>query len=360
MSFLRRYRQYDDLPLEKLVAEAERDRERRRRDLARVDVLDLARTERVDLPDSEVVNAAIAALRGPINLPPDRHASDLRSALAEDLRVDASRIVVGAGVSELVERTVAALARSASVAIPWPSHPLLPVAVERAGKKPLPIKREREEIVAAAKAGHDLLICNPDDPTGHYFCADELRAVSEALPPERLLVVDEALVDFQSAEPRDAVLRLTETRPVVCLRSFSKAFGLAGLRVGYAVLPPTYADRASALAPLLGVSVAAVAAARHALARRVLVEAYVEQVRRERERLSAELRRRRFEVAPSETNFLWVAPPDGDGTSFARRLDRLGIRVTPGVALGDGRRVRIAVRDRATSERLLQALDRID
>ena len=195
-----------------------------------------------------------------------------------------------------------------------------------------------------------------------FFTADFYGRLTglQALPPERLLVIDEALVDFQSAEPRDAVLRLTDTRPVVCLRSFSKAFGLAGMRVGYAVLPPTYADRASALAPLLGVSVAAVAAARHALARRVLVEAYVEQVRRERERLSAELRRRRFEVAPSETNFLWVAPPDGDGTSFARRLDRLGIRVTPGVALGDGRRVRIAVRDRATSERLLQALDRID
>lgn len=357
VGLLDRYRQYDDVPPEVLVAAAERRRERRRRALARAEVVDLSRTESPQMPDPEVVNAAIAALRGPINLPPDRHAAGLRSALAERLGVEAALIAVGHGISDLLERVLAHLAGSEEVAVTWPSHPLLPLAIERAGKKARPIERTSEALASAASAGCDLLICNPDDPTGHYFTSAQLAAVAQTLRGEQLLIVDEALIDYQRREHRDAVLRLSNRCNVVLLRTFSKAFGLAGLRIGYAVLPPTLAHRAGFVTPTLGVSAPAVAAATEALMRESWVEGQVGRIVAERERLARELRARGFDVSPSEANFLWVAKLGIDGRELARALERRAVRVASGAALGDRARVRIAVRDRAASDRLLSALD---
>jgi histidinol-phosphate aminotransferase len=112
------------------------------------------------------------------------------------------------------------------------------------------------------------------------------------------------------------------------------------------------------LEPDLGVSEISQAGALESLRRSDLLAKRVRTIARERERLTAALRQRQFDVSDSQANFLWVAHPTLDGAGLAARLERAGVIVAPGAALGEPRHVRIAIYDEASSTRLLAALDR--
>jgi histidinol-phosphate aminotransferase len=142
-------------------------------------------------------------------------------------------------------------------------------------------------------------------------------------------------------------------------RSFSKAWGLAGLRVGYALGAPGAEDLLAELEPDLGVSEVSQAGALEALKScSKLLAVRVGEVAEQRLRLTAALRERHFEVSDSEANFLWAAHAFVEGDELAARLTRAGILVAAGAALGEPRHVRIAVCDAAASDRLLAALDK--
>jgi histidinol-phosphate aminotransferase len=159
----------------------------------------------------------------------------------------------------------------------------------------------------------------------------------------------------------DSSLVLLEQYPqLLVFRSFSKAWGLAGLRVGYALGGPGSEELLAELAPDLGVSEISQAGAREAL--RSCSELVAERMRvisAERVALSTALRERHFEVTDSQANFLWVAHPTVDGGELVARLARAGVLVAGGDALGEPRHVRIGLRDTAASTRLLQAIDRM-
>jgi histidinol-phosphate aminotransferase len=167
-------------------------------------------------------------------------------------------------------------------------------------------------------------------------------------------------VEFSDAQPIDASLALLETHPrLLVFRSFSKAWGLAGLRCGYALGGPGSEELLEELEPDLGVSEISQAGALEAL--RSCSELLVKRVRRiteERTRLATELRQRHFEVSDSQANFVWVAHPTLDGAELAERLARTGILVAGGDALGEPRHVRISIHDEPSTTRLLGALDR--
>ena len=175
------------------------------------------------------------------------------------------------------------------------------------------------------------------------------------------VLLDESLVEFADAQSPDTSLRLLEDHPrLLVFRSFSKAWGLAGLRVGYALGGPGSEDLLAELAPDLGVSEVSQAGALEAL--RSCSELIAERVRmisQERVALTAALRERHFEVTDSQANFLWVAHPTVNGGELVARLARAGVLVAGGDALGEPRHVRIGVRDAAASTRLLQAIDRV-
>jgi histidinol-phosphate aminotransferase len=100
-----------------------------------------------------------------------------------------------------------------------------------------------------------LVLCNPNDPTGAYMPAERVAALASALPERAHLVVDEALVHFQDAEPPDSVLRLTDALPrMLVMRTFSKVYGLSGLRAGYAVGSTASSSVLDAISPVLGVN----------------------------------------------------------------------------------------------------------
>jgi histidinol-phosphate aminotransferase len=175
------------------------------------------------------------------------------------------------------------------------------------------------------------------------------------------VLLDESLVEFADSQPLDSSLDLLEHHPqLLVFRSFSKAWGLAGLRIGYALGAPGSEELLAELAPDLGVSEVSQAGALEAL--RSCSELVAERVRlisEERVALTAALRERHFEVTDSQANFLWVAHPTVDGGELVTRLARAGVLVAGGDALGEPRHVRIGVRDAAASTRLLQAIDRV-
>ncbi len=203
-----------------------------------------------------------------------------------------------------------------------------------------------------------VVVCNPNDPTGHYMPAERIAEIAAAVPERAHLVVDEALVQFQDAEPVDAVLRLTDAFPnLLVVRTFSKIYGLSGLRAGYAVGSTASAKLLDAISPVLGVNALSQSAVAHALkigsgeiARRR------EAVLRERRRLMDGLAELPVTVEPSQANFVWLAAEGMSGLALANALRRENVVVAPGGPLGADDHVRATVRDQAATDRLLAAL----
>jgi len=367
MGLLDYYRQFQELDQEEVNRGL---RERRRREkaqaLQRVPSLDLSGTEWPDLPDSEVVNAAIAAARGAVNGYPDRHAGQVRELLAERHRVAPEQIVVGNGAAELLQAAaLCLLGPGDELVTPWPSYPLYPLMASRAGAQPIPVELAGGRADAAAlldavgERTRVLVICNPNDPTGGYLDSGAFAALLAELPEHVHVLLDEAYVQFQAVEEVDACLRLVERFPrLVAFRTFSKIYGLSGLRAGYAVGSSEAGGLLQAMAPVLGVNTLTQAALQKALA---AGEAEVGRRRRvviqQRRRIQRALHRLPVDAPESQANFVWLESPGLTGAELAARLERAGVLVAPGGPLGEERHVRAAIRGPAAAERLLSALE---
>ena len=238
MGLLDYYRQFDDVD-EEVINRGLRERRARERALAleRVPTIDLSSTEWPDFPNSEIVNASIAAARGRVNGYPDRHATQVREALAERHGVQPEQIVVGNGAAELLQLATMLLLERGELVSPWPSYPLYPLMAQRAGGRPVAVEPSLDAVEAAVNESTRLVvICNPNDPTGTYVRSEELAALIGSLPEHVHVLLDEAFIQFQDAEPEDSCLRLVDAFPrLLVFRTFSKIYGLSGLRAGYAV-----------------------------------------------------------------------------------------------------------------------------
>ena len=357
------YRQFEDVDEEEYNRGL---RERRAREkaqaLERVPVLDLSRTEWPDFPNAEVVNAAIYAARGAVNGYPDRFAGKVRTALAKRHDVAPEQVVVGNGAGELLQAAAHVLLTAEDELVtPWPSYPLYPLMAQRAGGRPVAVDHASPDALldAVGDQTRAVVLCNPNDPTGTYLPAETVAGLASRLPEHVTLLVDEAYIQFQDVEPEDAVLRLVDSFPaLVVFRTFSKIYGLSGLRGGYAVASPSAAELLGSIAPALGVNRVTQAALAHALKigdpeiqrRRDLV---VEQ----RKRLLQALHDLPIDAADSQANFVWLHAPELTGAELAGRLERAGVLVAPGGPLGADDHVRAAVRGAAATERLLSALE---
>ena len=361
MGLLDYYKQFEDIDERELNKErrARRDRER---ELALQEIVevDLSGTEWPDFPNSEVVNASIYTARGRVNGYPDRHAGAVRTALAERLAVEPERIVLGNGAAELLQAAaMVLLGRDDELAMPWPSYPLYPLMAARAGAKPVAVDGPDDLAAAVTPRTRAIAICNPNDPTGEYWPSGRLAALLADLPEGVHVLLDEALVHFQDAEDRDACLRLTGEHPnLTVFRTFSKIYGLSGLRAGYAVGGST--ELLDAIAPVLGVNALTQSAVVQALKiGGPEVERRREAVLRERARLTAGLRELPVEVTDSQANFVWLAVPGMSGAELASRLRERGVIVAPGGPLGADDHVRATIRNAVATDRLLDALDRV-
>src|SRR5271166_3779974 len=285
--------------------------ERRRKALARVETLDLSQTTWPELPHPRIVNTiAFVALRG-LNRYPHLHATDLRNELAERHDTDPARLILGNGAAELLSSATHALIESGQQLLTsWPSYPLYPIMARRAHGRAVPVAGGVDALLAASQepGTRVVALASPNDPTGELLPTAALERLLEGLPADVAVLLDESLVEFADAQPTNASLKLLEDHPrLLVFRSFSKAWGLAGLRVGYALGGPGSEELLSELEPDLGVSEVSQAGALEALRScSELLAQHVRDISHERARVTAALRERHFDVSESQANFVWA------------------------------------------------------
>lgn len=365
MGLLDYYKQFEGMSEEEvnrgLREEAE---ERRRKALTRVDTLDLSQTTWPELPNPRIVNAITFVARRGLHRYPHVRGTELRDELAASLGIDSGRLILGNGSAELLSSATRALIEPGQRLLTlWPSYPLYPIMARRAHGQATPVMGGLDELLAEAKSDPSvrvIALANPNDPTGELIPTAELERLLTSLPEGVALLLDESLVEFVDAQPVSDSLKLLERHQnLLVFRSFSKAWGLAGLRVGYAIGGPRSQALLSELEPDLGVSEVSQAGALEALRTcSQLRDRHVETICEERPRLIAALRERGFDVSDSQANFVWAAHPEIAGGELAARLEQAGILIAEGDALGEPQHVRIAIRNPAGTARLVAAIDK--
>jgi histidinol-phosphate aminotransferase len=283
-----------------------------------------------------------------VNRYPDMAVTALTQRLADALGVEPECIATGTGsVGVLGQIVQAACDEGDEVVFAWRSFEAYPIVTALAGAKPVMVSldahaRHRLDAMAAAVTDRTrvVLVCTPNNPTGPIVTHRELEAFLARVPDHVVVVIDEAYLEFVTDEDApNALLLWREHANVVVLRTFSKAYGLAGLRVGYAVAHPPVADALRKTAVPFGVNSLAQAAAVASLDAFDELEVRVKALVAERERVVDALREQGWELPETQANFVWF--PLGDRTGeFAAACEEAGLVVRP--YGDDGVRVTIA------------------
>jgi histidinol-phosphate aminotransferase len=285
---------------------------------------------------------------------PEQAYADLRAAVAGWLGVPPELIVPAHGIQALVTMVVAAFLRPGdSVVVPRPTYGLYAQVCAAAGATVVrvPVRADdlRLDLEAALRAADEhrarlVWIADPNNPTGSTVTASEWRAFLDALPAGCVAVVDEAYREY--ADPGALVRREEEVeagRPLLLLRTFSKIFGLAGLRLGYAVASEELASYLNVVQEPFNVNRAALAAGKASVARPELIERRRVETAAEREVLADALRRAGAEPLPSQANFVLARLPVEDDVAVAEALLCRGLLIRPGSEFGLGGYARITV-----------------
>jgi histidinol-phosphate aminotransferase len=295
------------------------------------------------------VLSAIVEAAAEVNRYPDMYATELVDVLARHVGVDAAQVVVGNGSVAVLQHVLQAVVEAGDeVVFPWRSFEAYPIAVAVAGGRAVtvPVTPDgRLDLPAMAAAVTDrtrvVLVCTPNNPTGPVVHADELEEFLAAVPRDVLVVLDEAYLEFVR-DPRvpDGVDVLRRRPNVVLLRTLSKAYGLAGLRVGYAVAEPRLAAGIRSVSTPFGVSHVAQRAAIASLAESAQAELLerVGALVAERTRVTDALREQGWDLPETQANFVWF-PLGEKTTARAAEASAAGVLVRP--FAGDGLRVSI-------------------
>jgi len=299
------------------------------------------------------VRTAIEQAIGNVNRYPDNHNVELKSRLAQHLDSGGcggfapEHIAVGCGSVSLCQQLIQATASAGDeVLFGWRSFEMYPLQARVAGAIPIqvPLRDETFDLYAMLAAITDrtrlIFVCNPNNPTSTVVDPQALARFVEAVPPHILIAIDEAYVEYIRDGMQPDSLGLVQTyRNVVVLRTFSKAYGLAGLRVGYAIGDPELITALNkVVVPFTTTNVSQVAAIASLDAADELL-ARTDAVVAERARVTATLRGAQFTLPPSQTNFVWLAlgtrtldfaEQAADARIIVRPYGTDGVRITIG------------------------------
>ncbi|MQA78481.1 MAG: histidinol-phosphate transaminase [Streptosporangiales bacterium] len=302
------------------------------------------------------VREAIAQAASEANRYPDNGAQAVVSRIAERFGVPAAHVAVGCGSVGVAEQIMLAAAGPGDeVVYAWRSFEAYPILVQLTGATSVqvPLSGERHDLDAMAEAVTErtrvVLVCNPNNPTGTAVRREQLTAFLDKVPDDVLVVLDEAYREFVGDELVPDGLTLYGDRPNVCvLRTFSKAYGLAGLRIGFVVGHEPVAEAVRKTMLPFTVSSVAQAAAVASLDAEDQLLARVREIVAERTRVHDALLSYGYVVPPTEANFVWLRL--GERTSeFAQACDAQGVAVRPFGAEG----ARISVAEPEANDRFL-------
>ena len=296
---------------------------------------------------------------------PERAYSDLREALAAWLALPAERIVPGHGIQSLVTTLAAAAVLPGDTAVlPRPTYGLYAQVLAAAGahvervpvRDDLTLDLERMAGAARRTAAKLVVVCDPNNPTGLLLGRADWEGFLAALPEGCIAVADEAYVEYVDPERRlgregDAA----GGRPVVVLRTFSKIFGLAGLRLGYAIVHEELEPFLDVVQEPFNVNRVALAAGRASIARADRLEERRREAVEARELLSERLAALGLRVVPSHANFVLAEVPVDDA-ALADRLAARGFLIRPGSEFGLPGFVRVTAAPVPVVERFAEVL----
>jgi histidinol-phosphate aminotransferase len=299
---------------------------------------------------------AIAEACADVNRYPDNGAVALTEAIARRHGVPPGHIALGCGSVGVTQQLLEAAAEpGGEVLYAWRSFEAYPLLVKLAGADEVrvPIRDETHDLAAMAAAitprTRVIFVCNPNNPTGTVVHRAELEDFLDRVPRDCLVVLDEAYAEYVRDPDMPNGLELYRDRPnTAVLRTFSKAYGLAGLRVGFLVGHEPVAEAARKTLLPFAVNRIAQAAAIASLAAEPELLARVEQVVKQRTRVRDELLAQGWSVPPTEANFVWLRLSE-DTADFAAACARSGVSIRP--FAGEG--ARISVGDEEDSEAFL-------
>jgi len=280
---------------------------------------------------------------------PEQAYSDFRQLVATFIGADPTMVLPAHGIQALVLSTVAVFVNAGDrVVLPQPTYGLYRQACEAAGAVMVSVptdgyRLDLEAMAVAAKGAKLVFVCDPNNPTGDALTAGEWSAFLQTLPEDCLVVVDEAYADYIAASERvPRVADVAAGRPVVVLRTFSKLFGIAGLRLGFAIVHPDLLPCFDAVHEPFNVNRLALAAGRACLAQPEVVEARRLEVVGAREGFVAAIAELGIASWRSQANFV-LAEPGGDDLAWYEGLVRRGFLVRPGCEFGLAGHLRITI-----------------
>jgi histidinol-phosphate aminotransferase len=327
-------------------------------------IAQLASNESPAPPHPKVVEAIQKAATA-MHRYPDPDATLLRRRIAERYETQPGKVAVGNGSCEILLAAAEALCEPGDeILYAWPAFSMYPYLPALTGAREIRVPLAEGDVhdldamaTEVTAATQLLIVCNPNNPTATHIPAAEIAAFCERVPPHVTIVLDEAYVEFQTDDDPDATVDLIEEFPnLVVLRTFSKCYGLAGLRVGYAIGSAGFRAAVDAVRQPFSVNALAQAAGAEAVLHQDDALRRVERTIAERLRVEEALREMGLATSDSQANFSWIDLGEADEKEVVTGLAQRRVAVRPGTPLGDPGHIRVTYGAPEENDRFLAGL----
>jgi histidinol-phosphate aminotransferase len=327
------------------------------------EIVKLASNESPWGPHPAVIEA-VGRAAASANRYPDQYAALLRKRIAERFDREPATIAVANGSCEILLAASMALCEpGAELLFAWPSFSIYPQLAPLSGAREVRVPldgydHDLEAMLAeVTEATQLLVVCNPNNPTGSYLPAERIAGFLDRVPDHVTVILDEAYIELQVVDDPLATVALLDRFPnLVLLRTFSKVYGLAGLRCGYALGPARFRAAVDAVRQPFSVNLLAQAAAAEAILHDDDVERRVTATVAERIGVEEQLHELGLRTAATQANFSWIELGGRDDGEVVEALGHAGVIVRGGTPLGGPGHIRVTLGTPAENRRFLEAL----